>query len=115
MQATGLLRLDLKVSLIVFHLARRCRTYFAKADFEMWLANALGRNDDAISQATEALSIELTANLEMSKDDAREFVGRNFPSVSGRRFAGEVWPNAREASGLARMGRPGPKRKSRPS
>ena len=46
----------------------------------MWLANALGKNDDAISQATEALSIELTANLEMPKDDAREFVRQNFPS-----------------------------------
>ena len=113
LQAAGLLRLDPKVSFIVFHLARRCRTYFAKADFEMWLANAVGKNDDAISQATEALSIELTANLEMPKDDAREFVSQNFPSVSKRRFAGEVWPNAREASGLARMGRPGPKRKSR--
>ncbi|MEP9386158.1 hypothetical protein [Mesorhizobium sp. KR9-304] len=111
LQATRLLRLDSTASAIVFDLAKRCRTFFLKADLEMWLANALDGDDDAILQATEALSASLASDQEMPKESAREFVRQNFTNISERRFAGEVWPNAREAVGLARMGRPGPKRK----
>jgi hypothetical protein len=113
LQVTRQLRLDPKVSAIVFHLARNCRTYLMKADLDMWLANALDRDGDAILQATAALSTVLAANQEMPKDDAREFVKENFPKISGRRFAGEIWPNARENVGLARIGRPGPKKNAK--
>ena len=115
LQATRLVRLDPTSSALVFDLAKKCSTYFLKEDVEMWVANALDGHGDAILGATKALSAILATDQEMPKEKAREFVRQNYPTISERRFAGEVWPNAREEIGLTRMARPGPKRKAKPN
>jgi hypothetical protein len=115
LQATRQLRLDAHVKPIVFHLARRCVSFFMKTHFRRWAANAFNECDDDVLIATDVLAQRLARDPELQKDDARGLIRLNGPNVSRRRFEAEVWPNARQKAGLSRIARSGPKRKRQPN
>lgn len=63
--------------------------------------------------AKNALAQKLRLDTEMKRDDALSWLKSEKFRISGRRFQNHVWPQAREAAGLAPQAPPGRKKKSR--